>query len=458
MERIERTAIRNLIHNEQYCRKVLPFIKEEYFTDRLEKVLFTEIYKFVNKYNNLPTKESLSIEINGNKSINEDEYKQVTDILSTLNPEPVNLEWLVETTEKFCKDRSIHNAVLNGIQIIDGKDKNHTPEYLPELLSNALSVSFDQKVGHDYLLESKERYEYYNRKEERLELDLEFFNKITRGGIPSKTLNICLAGTGVGKTMFMTHLASSVLLQGKNVLYITLEMAEERIAERIDANLLNVGMSDLEELPYKMYETKINKLQSKTTGTLIIKEYPTATAHTGHFKNLLSELALKKSFKPDIVFVDYLNICTSSRFKSGANVNSYTMIKSIAEELRGLAVEHDIPIFSATQTTRAGFVSSDVGLEDTSESFGLPATADFMFALISSEELEEKNQIMVKQLKNRYNDPTVNRKFILGVDRSKMRFYDVEQNAQNDLVDSGQETLSSNDKFKKLGQFSDFKM
>jgi len=458
MERIERTAIRNLIHNEQYCRKVLPFIKEEYFTDRLEKVLFTEIYKFVNKYNNLPTKESLSIEINGNKSINEDEYKQVTDILSTLNPEPVNLEWLVETTEKFCKDRSIHNAVLNGIQIIDGKDKNHTLEYLPELLSNALSVSFDQKVGHDYLLESKERYDYYNRKEERLELDLDFFNKITRGGIPSKTLNICLAGTGVGKTMFMTHLASSVLLQGKNVLYITLEMAEERIAERIDANLLNVGMSDLEELPYKMYETKINKLQSKTTGTLIIKEYPTATAHTGHFKNLISELALKKSFKPDIVFVDYLNICTSSRFKSGANVNSYTMIKSIAEELRGLAVEHDIPIFSATQTTRAGFVSSDVGLEDTSESFGLPATADFMFALISSEELEEKNQIMVKQLKNRYNDPTVNRKFILGVDRSKMRFYDVEQNAQTDLVDSGQKTSSSNDKFKKLGQFSDFKM
>jgi len=458
MERIERTAIRNLIHNEQYCRKVLPFIKEEYFTDRLEKVLFTEIYKFVNKYNNLPTKESLSIEINGNKSINEDEYKQVTDILSTLNPEPVNLEWLVETTEKFCKDRSIHNAVLNGIQIIDGKDKNHTLEYLPELLSNALSVSFDQKVGHDYLLESKERYDYYNRKEERLELDLDFFNKITRGGIPSKTLNICLAGTGVGKTMFMTHLASSVLLQGKNVLYITLEMAEERIAERIDANLLNVGMSDLEELPYKMYETKINKLQSKTTGTLIIKEYPTATAHTGHFKNLLSELALKKSFKPDIVFVDYLNICTSSRFKSGANVNSYTMIKAIAEELRGLAVEHDIPIFSATQTTRAGFVSSDVGLEDTSESFGLPATADFMFALISSEELEEKNQIMVKQLKNRYNDPTVNRKFILGVDRSKMRFYDVEQNAQTDLVDSGQKTSSSNDKFKKLGQFSDFKM
>ena len=458
MERIERTALKNLIYNEQYCRKVLPFIKEEYFSDRLEKLLFQEIYKFVNKYNNLPTKESLSIEINTNKSINEDEYKKITDILSTLNPEPVNLDWLVETTEKFCKDRAIHNAILGGIQIIDGKDKTHTPEYLPEMLSDALSVSFDQKVGHDYLQESKERFDFYKKKEERLELDLEFFNKITRGGIPSKTLNICLAGTGVGKTMFMTHLASSVLLQGKNVLYITLEMAEERIAERIDANLLNVGMSDLEELPYQMYETKINKLQSKTTGQLIIKEYPTATAHTGHFKNLISELALKKSFKPDIVFVDYLNICASSRFKSGANVNRYTYIKAIAEELRGLAVEHDIPIFSATQTTRGGYVSSDVGLEDTSESFGLPATADFMFALISSEELEEKNQIMVKQLKNRYNDPTLNRKFIVGVDRSKMRLYDVEQTAQTDLVDSGQETLSSNDKFKRLGQFSDFKI
>jgi len=459
MERIERTALKNLIHNEEYCRKVLPFIKEEYFTDRLEKLLFTEIYKFVNKYNNLPTKESLSIEINGNRSINEDEYKKITDILSTLNPEPINLEWLVETTETFCKDRAIHNAILGGIQILDGKDKDHTPEYLPELLSEALSVSFDQKVGHDYLLESKERYDFYRKKEERIELDLDFFNKITRGGIPSKTLNICLAGTGVGKTMFMTHLASSILLQGKNVLYITMEMAEERIAERIDANLLNVGMSDLEELPYAMYETKINKLQNKTTGTLIIKEYPTASAHTGHFKNLISELALKKSFKPDIVFIDYLNICSSSRFKAGANVNSYTYIKSIAEELRGLAVENDLPIFSATQTTRGGFVSSDVGLEDTSESFGLPATADFMFALISSEELEEKNQIMVKQLKNRYNDPTVNRKFILGVDRSKMKFYDVEQSAQEDIVESGQsDALSTNNKFKKLGQFSDFKI
>ena len=459
MERIERTVLSNLIHNEEYTRRVLPFIKEDYFSDRLEKILFTEIYKFVNKYNALPSKEALSIEMNGSTSINEDEYKKVTDIISTLNKEPVNIDWLRDTTEKFCKDRAIHNAILGGIQIIDGKDKERTPEYLPEMLSNALSVSFDQKVGHDYLVETKDRFDFYKKKEERLQLDLEFFNKITRGGIPSKTLNICLAGTGVGKTMFMTHLASSVLLQGKNVLYITMEMAEERIAERIDANLLNVGMSDLEELPYAMYETKINKLQSKTSGKLIIKEYPTASAHTGHFKNLLSELSMKKSFKPDILFVDYLNICASARFKAGANVNSYTYIKSIAEELRGLAVEYDMPIFSATQTTRGGFVSSDVGLEDTSESFGLPATADFMFALISSEELEEKNQIMVKQLKNRYNDPTINRKFILGVDRSKMRFYDVEQTAQTDLVDSGQIPPTTENKFgKKVGQFSDFKI
>ena len=459
MERIERTTLKNLIHNDEYARKVLPFLKEEYFTERFDKILFREIYHFITKYNNLPTKEALSIELNNRKDVNETEYKTITDILGTLNKEQIDQKWLVETTEKFCKDRAIHNAILGGIQILDGKDREHTPEYLPEMLSQALSVSFDQKIGHDYLTETKERYDFYRRKEDRLELDLDFFNKITRGGIPSKTLNICLAGTGVGKTMFMTHLASSILLLGKNVLYITLEMAEERIAERIDANLLNVGMSDLEELPYQMYETKINKLQSKTTGKLIIKEYPTASAHTGHFKNLLNELALKKSFKPDILFVDYLNIAASARFKAGANVNSYTYIKAIAEELRGLAVEYNIPVFSATQTTRGGFVSSDVGMEDTAESFGLPATADFMFALITSEDLEQKNQILIKQLKNRYNDPTVNRKFIVGVDRSKMRLYDVEQKAQEDLVDTGQEDqLSTSNKFKKLGEFSDFKI
>ena len=457
MERIERTALKNLIHNDEYARKVLPFLKEEYFTERFDKILFREIYHFITKYNNLPTKEALSIELNNRKDINETEYKTITDILGTLNKEQIDQKWLVETTEKFCKDRAIHNAILNGIHILDGKDKEHSPEYLPEMLSQALSVSFDQKIGHDYLTDTKERYDFYKRKEERLELDLEFFNKITRGGIPSKTLNICLAGTGVGKTMFMTHLASSILLQGKNVLYITLEMAEERIAERMDANLLNVGMSDLEELPYQMYETKINKLQSKTTGKLIIKEYPTASAHTGHFKNLLNELALKKSFKPDILFVDYLNICASARFKAGASVNSYTYIKAIAEELRGLAVEYNIPVFSATQTTRGGFVSSDIGMEDTAESFGLPATADFMFALISTEDLEQKNQILIKQLKNRYNDPTINRKFIIGVDRSKMRLYDVEQKAQEDLVDTGQEEPAFKSK-KPLGEFSDFKV
>ena len=456
MERIERTTLKNLIHNDEYARKVLPFLKEEYFTERFDKILFREIYHFITKYNNLPTKEALSIELNNRKDVNETEYKTITDILGTLNKEQIDQKWLVETTEKFCKDRAIHNAILGGIQILDGKDKAHSPEYLPEMLSQALSVSFDQKIGHDYLTETKERYDFYKRKEERLELDLDFFNKITRGGIPSKTLNICLAGTGVGKTMFMTHLASSILLQGRNVLYITLEMAEERIAERIDANLLNVGMSDLEELPYQMYETKINKLQSKTTGKLIIKEYPTASAHTGHFKNLLNELALKKSFKPDILFVDYLNIAASARFKAGANVNSYTYIKAIAEELRGLAVEYNIPVFSATQTTRGGYVSSDVGMEDTAESFGLPATADFMFALISSEDLEQKNQILIKQLKNRYNDPTVNRKFIVGVDRSKMRLYDVEQKAQEDLVDTGQEEQFKSKK--PLGEFSDFKV
>ena len=463
-ERIERTALRNLIHNEEYSRKVLPFIKEDYFSDRLEKLLFKEIYKFITKFNALPTKEALSIEINDSKDINEDEYKKITDIISTLNPEKINLEWLVETTEKFCKDRAIHNAILGGIQIIDGKDKQHTPEYLPEMLSDALSVSFDQKVGHDYLEESKERFDFYKKKEERLELDLDFFNKITRGGIPSKTLNICLAGTGVGKTMFMTHLASSVLLQGKNVLYITLEMAEERIAERIDSNLLNVAMSDLPELPKLMYEDKIKSLEGKTKGKLIIKEYPTASAHAGHFKVLLNELAIKKSFKPDVIYIDYLNLCVSSRLKAGSSANSYTIVKSIAEELRGLAVEFDLPIFSATQTTRTGFGSTDIGLEDTSESFGLPATADFMFAIISSEELEKKNQFLIKQLKNRYNDPTINRKFMLGVDRSKMRVYDVEQAAQDDMVDANQQeepdksVFDNSETAARLNKFSDFKI
>ena len=463
-ERIERTALKHLIHTEQYARKVLPFLKEEYFSDRLEKLIFREIALFYEKYNAQPTNETLAIELNGRKDINDSEFQNITSTIATFQKEEINLEWLISTTEKFCKDRAIHNAIMDGIQILDGKDKKHTPEFLPELLSNALSVSFDEKIGHDYIPESTERYDFYHKKEERIEFDLDFMNRITRGGVPTKTLNIALAGTGVGKTLFMCHLAAANLLQGKNVLYITLEIAEERIAERIDSNLLNVAMSDLPELPKLMYQDKIKRLEEKTQGKLIIKEYPTASAHAGHFKVLLNELAIKKSFKPDVIYIDYLNLCVSSRLKAGSSANSYTIVKSIAEELRGLAVEFDLPIFSATQTTRTGYASTDIGLEDTSESFGLPATADFMFAIISTEELEKKNQFLVKQLKNRYNDPTINRKFMLGVDRSKMRIYDVEQAAQEDMVDANQQdepeksVFDNTETAKRLNKFSDFKI
>ena len=348
------------------------------------------------------------------------------------------MQWLLDSTEKFCKDRAIYNAVLEGIQIIDGKDKVRTPESIPSILSDALAVSFDTNIGHDYIDNSDERFEFYHRVEERIPFDLEFMNKITKGGLPPKTLNIALAGTGVGKSLFMCHMAASTLMQGRNVLYITLEMAEERIAERIDANLMNITVDDLHELPKQMFETRVSKIQSKTSGKLIVKEYPTASAHVGHFRALLKELALKKSFRPDVIFIDYLNICSSSRFKGNANVGSYFYVKAIAEELRGLAVETNVPIMSATQTTRGGFANSDVGLEDTSESFGLPATADLMFALISTEELEDLDQIAVKQLKNRYGDPNANKRFVLGIDRSKMRLYDCEQTAQDDIIDSGQ--------------------
>ena len=463
-ERIERTALKHLIHTEQYARKVLPFLKEEYFSDRLEKLIFREVSLFYEKYNSQPTNETLAIELNARKDINDSEFQNITSTIATFQKEEINLDWLIQTTEKFCKDRAIQNAIMDGIQILDGKDKKHTPEFLPELLSNALSVSFDEKIGHDYIPESTERYDFYHKKEERVEFDLDFMNRITRGGVPTKTLNIALAGTGVGKTLFMCHLAAANLLQGKNVLYITLEMAEERIAERIDSNLLNVAMSDLPELPKLMYQDKIKRLEEKTQGKLIIKEYPTASAHAGHFKVLLNELAIKKSFKPDVIYIDYLNLCVSSRLKAGSSANSYTIVKSIAEELRGLAVEFDLPIFSSTQTTRTGYASTDIGLEDTSESFGLPATADFMFAIISTEELEKKNQFLVKQLKNRYNDPTINRKFMLGVDRSKMRIYDVEQNAQEDIVDANQQdepeksVFDNSETAKRLNKFSDFKI
>ena len=438
-EKFELTILSNLIYNEEFARKAVPFLKEEFFRDRTEIIVFQQINNFITKYNNLPTREALTIELSNLKNITEEEFKQSKQLLNSLQTESnVDQQWLLDTTEKFCKDRAVYNAVLKGIKIIDGKDKKLSPEAIPSILSEALAVSFDQHIGHNYVEQSDERFDYYHRVEERLKFDLQYFNRITKGGLPPKTLNVALAGTGVGKSLFMCHVAASMISQGKNVLYITLEMAEERIAERIDANLLDCTIDELYEMPKKFYDDKIKKMQSKVQGQLIIKEYPTASAHTGHFKNLIDELALKKSFKPDIVFIDYLNICSSSRFKGG-NISSYFYIKAIAEELRGLAVTYNVPIITATQTTRTGYMSSDVGLEDTSESFGLPATADFMFALISNEDLEELSQMKVKQLKNRYNDPGLNRAFIIGVDRAKMRLYDVEQSAQQ-IVDSNQET------------------
>ena len=457
---IERTTLTNLICNEDYARKVLPFIKSNYFDEREEQIIFEEINNFVDKYQKIPTQTSLEIEVGERKDLNETEHKKIVDIIKTLNPMEVDFDWLVDHTEKFCKDKAIYNAIVVGIKIIDGKDKKRTPDAIPEILTDALSVSFDNSVGHDYIEDAESRYEFYHRVEERIPFDLDFFNRITKGGLPPKTLNIALAGTGVGKSLFMCHMAANCLSQGKNVLYVTLEMAEERIAERIDANLMNVSMEDLQDLPKKMFTDKMTKITKKTTGKLIVKEYPTATAHSAHFRGLIKELAIKKSFRPDIIFIDYLNICASSRFKGAQNVNSYMYVKAIAEELRGLAVETNVPIMSATQTTRSGFTSTDVGLEDTSESFGLPATADLMFALISTEELEELNQICVKQLKNRYNDPTMNKRFVIGIDRAKMRLYDVEVDAQQDLVNSGQDNgpvfdntsfgSKSYDKFSKL--------
>ena len=449
MDKIEFLILRNFLHNEQFTRKVLPFIKAEYFEDTSQKVIFEEILNFVQKYNQLATKEILSIEVENRKDINEDSFKQISNLIQNLDDDPTEIDWLVNTTEKWCRDRAIYIALMESIHIADGKDEKKNRDSIPSILSDALAVSFDPNIGHDYLLDYEKRYESYHRKEEKIEFDLEFFNKITKGGLPNKTLNIALAGTGVGKSLFMCHVAASVLLQGRNVLYITLEMAEERIAERIDANLLNIPIQQLNELPKQMFETKVNSLAKKTQGTFIIKEYPTASAHSGHFKALLNELALKKSFRPHIIFIDYLNICSSSRFKGGSNINSYTLVKSIAEELRGLAVEFNVPIVSATQTTRSGFGSSDVELTDTSESFGLPATADLMFALISTEELENLGQILVKQLKNRYNDPTVNKRFVVGIDRAKMRLYDVEQDAQKDILDSGKEDEYNDEEQKK---------
>ena len=456
MERIETTILRNLVFNEEYARKTIPFIQSDFFEERSEKIIFDEIVSFITKYDSCATLEALNIEVENRTDLTAEEVKNINDISKELNDLPIDHQWLLDTTEKWCRDRAIYLALMESIHIADGEDEKRNRDAIPSILSEALAVSFDNNIGHDYIQNSDDRYEYYHRTEDKIPFDLEYFNKITKGGLPNKTLNIALAGTGVGKSLFMCHFASSVLLQGRNVLYITMEMAEEKIAERIDANLLNTPIQNLTDLPKPMFDKKVKKISNKTQGQLIIKEYPTASAHSGHFKALLNELALKKSFKPDIIFIDYLNICASSRYRANTAVNSYSYIKAIAEELRGLAVEANVPILSATQTTRSGFASSDVDLTDTSESFGLPATADLMFALISTEELEGLNQIMVKQLKNRYNDPTIYKRFIVGIDRAKMRLYDCEQKAQEDVLDSGTKEEYTEEKVPKK-TFAEFK-
>jgi len=466
--KLETTILKNLIYSEDFTRKVLPFISKEYFSDNKEKILFNFVSEFVNKYKTLPTHESLAIDIADSKDYNETEVKGVLSLLDDIKSnkkEPTEIKWLVEQTEKFCQDRAVYNAIMESVSILDSKNTTKNKGEIPKLLSNALGVSFDSHIGHDYIDDSDSRFEFYHKQESRISFDIDLLNKITKGGLPNKTLNICLAGTGVGKSLFMCHVAASCLTQGKNVLYITMEMAEERIAERIDANLLNVSMDELRSMTKADYDRKFDTLKSKTHGKLIIKEYPTASANSLHFRSLLSELHLKKNFQPQIIFIDYLNICASSRIKPGANVNSYSYIKAIAEELRGLAVEFNLPIVSATQTTRSGFSNTDVGLEDTSESFGLPATADFMFALISTEELEQLNQLMIKQLKNRYGDPNIYKRFVVGVDRSKMKLYDAEQSAQVDIVDSGQvqqdkplNTFGNRDSKFKKNNFEGFKV
>ena len=456
MENVETTILRNLIFNNDYCRKVLPFIKSEYFENLHEKVVFEEITNFITQYEKLATKEVLLIEAENRTDISEETYRTICEYVTSINDVEADSQWLEDTTEKWCRDRAIYLALMESIKIADGDDEKKNRDAIPSILSDALAVSFDNNIGHDYFKDIEARYDFYHEVEDKIPFDLEYFNKITKGGLPNKTLNVALAGTGVGKSLFMCHCAAAALLQSKNVLYITMEMAEERIAERIDANLLNVNIQDIQTLPKIMFESKVNSINKKTQGSLVIKEYPTAGAHSGHFRALLNELALKKSFRPDIIFIDYLNICASSRYKQGGSINSYSYIKSIAEELRGLAVEANVPIVSATQTTRSGYSSSDVDLTDTSESFGLPATADLMFALIGTEELESLGQIMVKQLKNRYNDLAMNRRFVVGIDRAKMRLYDVEQSAQKDILDSGQDEEYDPEEDNK-NKFSGFK-
>ncbi len=469
-QRIETLILKNLIHNDEYARKVLPFLNKDYFEEHTDKLLYEQVDTFITKYNNLPTKEALVIELE-NSSLNDTEFDNVTELLTHVDgqntDEKPDIQWLLETTERFCQDKAIYNAVVKSIKILDEPDKtNDDKGVIPELLTDALSVSFDPHIGHDYFLDSDDRYLFYHRVEKKIPFDLEFFNKITQGGLSTKTLNVALAGTGVGKSLFMCHQASSCLSQGHDVLYITLEMSEERIAERIDANLLNIGLNDLVSLPKTMYEKKIDELKKTIKGRLIIKEYPTAAAGSNHFRTLLNELNLKRNFTPDIIFIDYLNICSSSRIRTGQYVNSYSYIKAIAEELRGLAVEYDVPIMSATQTNRQGFQNTDVGLEDTSESFGLPATADFMFAIISNENLDEAGQILIKQLKNRYSDLTTNKKFLVGIDRAKMKLIDLGDQSQADIVDTGKEEdkndtpsfdVATGNRMKSKKDFGEFK-
>ena len=445
MERIENLILRSLAYNENYSRKVIPFIEPDYFHDSSERVLFEEIAQYMVKYNARPSKEALGIEVEARNNLSETDVQNIRTILTTFDDVTGTDEWMQDTTEKWCKKQAIYNALMESVGIANGDSKQKTEDAIPSILSSALAVSFDSNVGHDYIEDASERFDFYTRKEDKIPFDIELLNKITKGGLTNKSLNIALAGTGVGKSLFMCHVAAASLMQGKNVLYITAEMAEEKIAERIDANLLNVNIQDISSLSKKMFEDKVTKVAKKVQGSLIIKEYPTAQAHSGHFKALLNELQLKKNFRPDIIFIDYLNICASSRIKSGSNANSYTLVKSIAEELRGLAVEFNLPIVSATQTTRSGYGNSDVDITDTSESFGLPATADLMVALISTEELEGLGQIMVKQLKNRYNDPTIHKRFVVGIDRAKMRLYDCEQSAQDDIMGGGEEEYENSD-------------
>ena len=437
--RLEKQILSNLILCEDYIRKTIAFLKEDYFLDAEFRLVFGTIQQHFQKYNQTPSKNALLISLQENRQVTEELYGKSEELINSLNEIEPDQDWLVDQTEKFCKDNAVYNAIMQSIQIIDGQDKLHTVDSLPSILSDALGVGFDNHVGHDYVADAELRYDFYHREEEKLPFDLDYFNKITEGGLSNKTLNVALAGTGVGKSLFMCHCAASCIAQGKNVLYITLEMAEERIAERIDANMMNVPITDLRDLSKKMFDDRVDKIKNKIDGRLIIKEYPTASAHVGHFRTLLEELKVKQDFKPDIIYVDYLNICVSQRLRGNVGANSYTIVKSIAEELRGLAVEFDVPIVTATQTTRGGYNNSDVDLTDTSESFGLPATADLMFALISTEELEQQGHIMVKQLKNRYSDPTRNKRFMIGVDRAKMRLYDLDEEAQQDIHDSGQE-------------------